>query len=140
MQAAHARGLLGGEDDVAVVRQDHDLLDAEVLDRLEQLGGAGIHGLTAVDDGVAAELAEQLLVAGAGHDGDDDGAAFSDLGRGRSEPFVALPRLRVHVVDLDVADGAVLERFCEHDAGVVDVHVHLDRLLVADHQSAVAER
>ena len=45
----------------------------------------------------------------------------------------------MHVVDLDVADGAVLERFAEHGARIVDVHVHLDGVLVADHQGAVAD-
>ena len=117
-----------------------DLLDAERLDRLEQLGGARVHGLPAVDDRVAAELAEELLVAGAGHDGDDHGAALADLRRRGRQPLVALARLRVHVVDLDVPDGAVLERFAEHGAGVVDVHVHLDGALVAHHERAVAER
>ena len=129
--------------DVPVVGQDHDLVDPERLDRLQQLRGAGVHGLTAVDDGVAAEVAEELLVAGAGHDGDDDTASLTDieLRRGRrGETLVALARLRVHVVDLHVADGPVLERFAEHHARVVDVDVHLDRPRVAHDESAVAER
>ena len=92
VQAAHARGLLGGEDDVAVVGQDDDLLGAEGLDGVEQLRGAGIHGLAAVDDGVAAELAEELLVAVAGDDGDDDGAAPPARRAGR-EALVARARL-----------------------------------------------
>ncbi len=33
-----------------------------------------------------------------------------------------------------------LERFAEYQAGVVDVHVHLDHALVADDERAVAER
>ena len=73
-RGAHAGGLLGGEDDVAVVGQQHDLVGAERLDRLEQLRGARVHRLAAVDDGVAAELAEERLVALAGDHGHHDGA------------------------------------------------------------------
>ena len=55
------------------------------------------------------------------------------------QALVAGLRLLVHVVDLDLADGAVLERFAEHDAGVVGVHVHLDEPRVAHDEGAVAD-
>ena len=135
---AHARRLLGGEHDVAVVGQHDDLVGAQRVDRLEELRRARVHGLPAVHDGLAAELAEQRLVALAGDDGDDHGA----LGDPAAclQTLVAGLRLLVHVVDLDLADRAELERFAEDDAGVVGVHVHLDHAAVADDQGAVAER
>ncbi len=134
---AHAGGLLGGENDVAVVGQHHDLFGAQGLHRLEQLRGAWVHRLAAVDHGMAAELAEQRLVALAGDHGHHD-RAFCEPGL-VLQALIASPGLRVHVVDLDLVDGAQLESFAEDDPGVVGVHVDLDHVLVADHEGAVAD-
>ncbi len=143
VQGTHPCGLLRGQDHVAVVGQDHDLLSAEGLDGVKQLGGAGVHGLAAVDDGVASQIAEELLVAGTGDHGHHHAAPLADLRRrrgGHRQPLVAFTRLGVHVVDLHVADRPVPHGLAEDDTGVVDVHVDLDGALVSDDESAVPER
>ena len=127
-RGAHAGGLLGGEDDVAVVGQHHDLLGAERLHRLEQLRGARVHGLAAVDDGVAAELAEQRLVALAGDHGDHDGAVGERAaGRCRRSSRALVCSCMSLISTSPMAP--MLERLAEHEPGVVGVHVDLDHAL-----------
>ena len=62
--------LLGDRDDVLVVRQDHDLLGVDVLDRVEQFGRRRVEGLAAGHDALHAKIAEQLGEAVAGAHGD----------------------------------------------------------------------
>ena len=54
----HRRDLARGEDDVRVVRQDDDLAGIDRADGLEQLAGARVRRLAAVDDRRDAEVAE----------------------------------------------------------------------------------
>ncbi len=132
-----AGGLLGREDDVAVVGQKDDLVDAQRLHRLEQLSRAGVHGLAAVDDGVTAKLTEEPLVAVPGDHRDHHRGRGV---RGRAQPFVAGLGLLVHVVDLDLADRAVPESFAQDGARVIGVNVDLHEAIVADDEGAVADR
>ena len=67
---AVCRRVLGGKDDVAVVREDDRLSGTAALHGSEQLGGRGVHRAAAVDD-VRAEALEQERVAGARDDGDE---------------------------------------------------------------------
>ena len=55
------------------------------------------------------------------------------------EPFLALLRLRVHVRDLDTADRPAGNAERERPAGVVGVHVHLERTAVADDEQRVPD-
>ncbi len=103
MPRAHAGGLLGGEDDVAVVGQQHDLFGAERSTASRSCAALGFIDCPPSTIGLAAELAEERLVALAGDHRDDDGA----LRRAAEalETLVARPGLLVHVVDLDLADA-----------------------------------
>ena len=51
----------------------------------------------------------------------------------------AIRRLNVHVLDVDLFDHAALGRERESRAGLVRVHVHLDRARSTDHEERVAE-
>ena len=134
LAVAHGRRLLGGEHDVAVVGQHDDLGGVEALDGGDELGGARVHGLAAVDHGLAAELAKERLVALAGGDG--------HAGHPLVEAQAALAgaRLLAHVGDLDVVDRAVRRGVAEHGARVVGVHVDLEHALAAHDERAVALR
>ena len=52
--------LFGDRDDVLVVRQDHDVVGVDVLDRVEQFGRRRVHRLPTGHDALHAELGEQL--------------------------------------------------------------------------------
>ena len=67
----HRGDLARGEDDVRVVRQDDDLARVDAVDRLEQLAGARVGRLAALDDGRDPEVAEDRGQAVAGDDRDD---------------------------------------------------------------------
>ena len=103
MAVAHAGGLLGGKDDVAVVGQHHYLVGPQTVDGLEKLRGARVHGLATVDDRVDAKRAEELFVTLARYH------CYSHRARrpaGAPEPRISLFGLLVHVVDLDLAESA----------------------------------
>ena len=55
------------------------------------------------------------------------------------QAFLALMRLLVHVRDLDAADRAARDTERQRAAGVVGVHVHLERRAIADDEQRVAE-
>ncbi len=65
-----ADGLLGGEDDVLVVREHDRLRCGQRLDRGDDVRGGRVHGLPALDAGRSQAL-EEPAVPVAGTDGDD---------------------------------------------------------------------
>ena len=67
----HRGDLARGQDDVRVVGQQQDLAGIDLLDRLQQLTGARVRGLAALDDTGDAEVAEDRREPVAGHDRDD---------------------------------------------------------------------
>src|SRR3546814_8678911 len=78
--------LLGHEDDVLVVREDHDRVGRDVLHHGEELGGGGVHRLAAGDDALHAERVEDPPYAAArGHRphgaGDGGSEVLGNLGR-----------------------------------------------------------
>ena len=89
-------GLLGDGDDVLVVGQDHHLLAGCGVDGRQQVGGRGVHRLSAADHVVDAERPEDAPDALAGADG-DDGAADRSFVRlqprlsGRPPPAPSAP-------------------------------------------------
>ena len=98
--------------------------------------GGGVHRLAALDDRRRAEAPEETHVPLSGRDGDDVGPRVS----GRAgEPRLALRRLDVHVLDVDLLDDAERRGEREHPAGVVGVDVNLHRARRADDEERVAE-
>ena len=63
--------LLGGHDDVLIVGQDKDGLGGNLVHRLQDVLGAGVHGLAAGDDLINAQILEHVRKTRAGADGDD---------------------------------------------------------------------
>ncbi len=59
---------------------------------------------------------------------------------GVEEPFPAVDRLQVHVRDLDVRERAPAHGERERPAGIVGMHVNLERGRVPDDEHRVAER
>ena len=142
--------LLGGHDDVLVVRQHEHDLRRGFVDLGEDVLRGGVHGLAAGDDAVHAQLAEEVghalagrhghdaeLLFGLGHSGLSFGLGFG----GRRSGFLAGERgvLVAHIFDLHGLERAVGQRLGQHLAGHIRVHVHLDDLIVVDHDDAVAE-
>ena len=137
--------MLGGEEDVRVVREDHGFVGVERLHGSDEVGGRRVHRLPALDDGersdVSCEALEEAPVALARDDGDDAGgrALGRRVGHRGEQPLLALLRLLVHVRDLDAVDRADRAADRERGAGIVGVHVHLDRGRVADDEQRVAD-
>ena len=136
--ARQARGLLGGHDDVGVVRQEHDLLCPRPLHSHEQVGSRRVHRLAALDDSCRAEALEQPPVSLPGYDRHDRADRLR-VGDRLEQPLLPLLGLDVHVGDLDRFDhtGGGTER--ERGPGVVGVDVHPERAGVADDEQRVAE-
>ena len=88
---------------------------------------------------VLREALEQAPVAVARDHRDDAGCAGRRVGHRREQPFFPLLGLLVHVRNLDPIDraGAGADREC--GPRVVRVHVHLDRVGVADDEQRVAD-
>ena len=63
--------LLGSHDDVLVVGQDKDSLGRHLVHRLQNVLGAGVHGLAAGDDLIDAQILEHVREARTGADGDN---------------------------------------------------------------------
>ena len=137
--------VLGRQEHVRVVRQDHRLVGVERLHGREQVCRRRVHRLPALDDreraDVLREALEEPAVPVSRDDGDDAGrrALRRHVGDGREQPLLALARLLVHVRDLDAVDRADRAADRERRARIVGVHVHLDRGRVADDEQRVAD-
>ena len=135
--------LLGGEDDVRVVREHEHLGGGCRLDRGDDLLGRGVHRLPALEHPRGAVPLEEPAVAGAGDDGNDAGLErVVGVGHVRHRPEEAagaLLRLLVHVRDLDALERPEARPRRERRPGLVRVDVDLQRGLVADDEQRVAE-
>ena len=108
------------------------------LDRGEELRRGRVHRLAALDHDRRAEAAEEPLVSRARAYGDDCGPRAPVLARG-GQARLALGRLRVHVLDVDLVDDARGGAERERPAGIVGVDVDLHGARRADHEERVAE-
>ena len=130
---AESRGLPGGEYDVAVVGEDEDRLRGGAPDRPDEVLDRRVHALAALDDGVAAELAEGLRYPGSR--GDRDGAValfvieLRDLEAVRDRRAVLLER---HVLDLESEELSVLLGLVQYVARTHGVNVYLEHAAVAE--------
>ena len=155
---SHRDALLGGHDDVFVVGEDEDRGGRGAVDLPEDVLRGGVHGLAAGDDAVGAEVAEQILHALAGADGNDAvllfrfgefrlGGAFFQLlldffqivGALRAQASELVERLQAHVFDLRQLQRAELHALGQRERGHVGVHVHLDDLVVVVDDQRVAD-
>ncbi len=151
----NALRLLGGHDDIFVVGQHEYGFCGNALHRGDNIRGGGVHRLPARDDGVRAEIGEDVLQAlarGHGHktigavviDGGVGKAAAHARGLGRGLLFQALalrlPRkkLLVHVLDFKVRQIAVLQRMADDPAGIGRVNMTVDHLVVLNDDNTVA--
>ncbi len=85
-----------------------------------------------------AEALGEPAVPRARGDGDDR-ARLLLAGNGVQQPLLPPVRLLVHVRDLDAADHAARDPERQRAAGIVGVHVHLERARVADDEQRVAD-
>ena len=133
------RGLLGGEDHVAVVGKDDDGLRVRGADRGQELLGRRIHGRAAAERG-RAERARDLREPLARDDRDDTNFSRRHARRrSHHDPgrALVLGGHRVQVLDDDVADPARGEADADDLVGLKRVHVDLHQGLVADDEHAI---
>ena len=148
------RSLLGGHDDVLVVRQHEHRLGRGLVDLPQNIVGGGVHGLTAGDDAVRAEFPEQALHPLArGHDhraellfGGSVGGLLQLLLNivkiiGADDLFAGrvLVGLNDHVLDLGNLKRTVLLTLVQRVARDVRVDVNLENLVVVADNQAVAD-
>ena len=133
--------LLGGHDDVLVVGQNENRLGGHLVYRLQNVLGAGIHGLAAGDDLVNAQIQEHVRKACAGTDGYH---AQGLLGLGNLGSQILLVHdllgvLQAHILHLHGDEGAVVNGLAQSLAGVIGVDMNLDDLIVVHQHQAVAQ-
>ena len=130
-------GGLGGQDDVLVVGQDDDLVRGEAFDGVQDVFGAGVHRLPALDDGRGPQTGED---AGDARPRRDDHSGDLPRLHGGQLQFLSLPlfdffHLRQEVLDGDFRHRAqghgVVNRFVALFGGDVDVHP-VDAVPLAD--------
>ena len=136
--------LLGRHDDVFVVRQHENDLCRNRIDRADDVIGRGVHGLTALNDGICAEIGEQALEALACCDSNKavlflcrhDHALLRRVRR-------ALDDLRgvllAHILDLYREERAEFQTLLQRLVRLVGVHVHLYDVIILDHNERVAD-
>jgi len=138
--------LLGGHNDVLVVGQHEHGLGRHFVHSLQNILGAGIHGLTAGNDAVYAQITEygSKTVAGAyGHYAQrlfrlcDGGLCGCRLGFLLVHHFFCV--LQAHIFDLYRDERAVVHSLVKGFARVVGVDVDLDDLVVVHQHKAVAQ-
>ena len=154
----HRCDLASGQDDVRVVGQDDDLAGIDGADRLEQLAGARVGGLAALDDRRDPEVAEDRRQAVTRDDRDDaqrrrrDGnGARVGIGRGRSgrrrlagegrgARLADVAGLVVEVLDADPAQRADAQPVPDDEVRSLVVDMDLERAAVAGHEHRLADR
>lgn len=130
----------GGHDDVLIVGQDKDGLGGNLVHRLQDVLGAGVHGLAAGNDLIDAQILEHVRKTRAGADGDDAQRLLRlcDLRGDLLLGEYLLGMLQTHVLDLHRDEGAVVQRLGQRLAGIVGMDMHLDNLVVVHQYEAVA--
>ncbi len=129
-------GLASSHDDVGIVGQDDDFIAGALVDGFDNLGGAGVHGLTAFHHG-GPEAAEDFGEAGAGGDGYEIGAGCEGI-YGRGVDFLKMVGLlELHVFDGDVAEFAEADGVVEDVAGGLGVAMDADHVAVPDDDGGV---
>ena len=152
-------GLLGGHDDVLVVGQDEHDLRRSALDGLEDVVGGRVHGLTALNDLVNAEVTENARETGACADGNGavllgrSGAScllmaaglqllldgFEIVGRACGAARRQIVMLHTHVLDLGKLKRAVFLGFVQRLPWNVRMDMDLERLVVLADDETVAD-
>ncbi|CAB4720915.1 unannotated protein [freshwater metagenome] len=127
-----ARRELGDPQRVTVVGQHDHLGPGAADDRVEHLAGGGAPTRAAVDHDRAG-LLEELAQPRAGRDGDDAPPRARRLGLLARRPVVG------EVGDPDAVWTPRLDAGLDRGADIVDVHMDVPQLLVADDHEGVAE-
>ena len=133
--------LLGGEDDVRVVRQHEDRAARRARSIAATSSAAdGFIDCPPSTICVAPELSNSARLPAPATTATTSLSARRRVGHGVQEALLALLGLLVHVRDLDLLERADGGPERERRAGIVRVHVHLQRGRVADDEQRVAER
>ena len=134
------RRLLGGEDDVRVVRQDDHLGRGSRLDRSERcLPSTGSSSGRPRRSRAAPSSRRDGGCRRPATTATTPAPVSRASGTASSSRSLALLRLLVHVRDLDAFDRADRGPERERLAGLVGVDVDLERARIADHEQRVAE-
>ena len=138
------RSLSCGHDDVAVVRQDENMLGRQTADCLGEVLCCWIHGLSAADDDVSAVVLEQLHKTISGTHGDD--AEFLLLNRLFFRLFLLLCTvqdgrmlLKGKIVDLNAFEFTIALAKVQYLARQQGIHAHLDLATVIDERDVIAK-
>ena len=147
------RRLRSRENDVGVVRQNEHGLCADLLHRVEDVLDARVHGLTAFNDVVNAQIAEDAREAFAQRNGNH--AVFLErllflggfllllfFGSGLLcllRLLQAFTAFLSHVVNFHVNQFAQLAGILNRLAGVIGMYMNLDQREIADNHNAVAD-
>src|SRR5207248_11008029 len=121
-QAGH---LAGGQDDVSVVGQEHDLVVRHAVDCGEHVLRARVHGLAAFDDAVHAQSAKDVDQAAAGDDRHEADAVCALRPAGGALAVEDSFVLGRHVSDVELHQLSKTAREGDHARGVVGLYVDL---------------
>ncbi len=126
----------GWKDDVAIVRQDENVLGVDAVDGVLQIFDGGVHGLAALYDYIYAQILEDARNActlGHGNHAVFFGRVLTRLLR------LFLAMLFHHVFNDEIAQFAQLQAVLQGLAGIVGVHMYLDQRQIAHDQHAIAD-
>ena len=125
--------LLGGQNYVFVVGQDNDVFGVYFIDRKRDVLGARVHGLTAFDYSVHSQVLEYGRHSFAGTNG-----KYADILALRLVLGFQLAVLFQHIFYFYFVHLSQLQGVRKRRAGIVGVHVHLDKGQIAYDKRAVA--
>ncbi len=135
-------GLLSSQDDVLVVGQNDHLIAGDVLYRLEQLFGAGIHRLSAGDDNAGAQTLKysRQSLTGCDHYGPNTTKRFwwgcRLLCFAQDKVLVLL----LHILHDDLAERANTGAIVDRCTGLRRVDMDLHHSRVSHNQRAISQR
>ena len=133
--------LLCGHDDILVVGQDKHGFRRNLVDSLQNILGAGVHGLAAGNQSIHAQIVEHILNACTDADRDNAERLFRirNLGSHLLLAHHLFGVLQTHVLDLRGDERAILQSCLQSQSGIVGMDMDLDDLIVVHQNQAVAQ-
>ena len=141
--------LIGRKNDILVVRKDIDGLRVNLADRLQHIIRARIHRLSALDEAVDAESAEDLAHAVPDCDGNETGLLSGPVLRlwlilcKGGLHFRLLEELLLmldpHVVNFHPAEAAVFQSLLKGKSRMIRVHMNFHDVIIRDQHQTVSD-